>query len=215
MSTWNMDYLCLEMEKRNRGGSSDTYRHGHVFSSYSLKGNTVAFDYRNHTAHFQAGANTNLANSAKDYDNASKISGIDPNLLAAMHMRETSGSRGSSASKNVDGSPDVGPMQISQERWKNDVLPNLTQAEKDKIKELTGKNAEDLNMNNPSDNIIGGALELSQWLKKDGGNINKALTDYQSGGDSSIAAGAPTYANDILIGANEIEHGRKYDQEGI
>src|SRR4051794_23008869 len=49
--------------------------------------------------------------------------GIDPNLLAAMHMRENSGSRDPNGSGNIDGTSDIGPMQISQERWQNDVLP--------------------------------------------------------------------------------------------
>jgi hypothetical protein len=175
----------------------------------------MGFDYKHHTGRFNYGPNSQLADSAKDYENAAKISGLDPNLLAAMHMRENSGSRELKGTGNIDGNTDVGPLQISQHRWEHDVLPNLTQQQKDKIKEVTGKNAEDLDMNNPSDNIIGGALELQQWVDHDGGDIRKALTDYQSGGDRKLMAEAPTYAEDILIGASEIENGQRYDQEGV
>jgi hypothetical protein len=159
------------------------------------------------------GPNKQLEDSKSAYEKASRISGIDPHILAAMHMRENSGRRTMDGTENIDGSMDIGPMQISQQRW-DSIVKDMSQEDKNKIFEVTGKRAEDLRMDNPDDNIIGGAMELKQWLKDSGGDMHEALTNYQSGGNPQLMAMAPTYADDILIGAEDIRAGRMYTGPG-
>lgn len=143
---------------------------------------------------FNAGPNTGLKPWTKGINDASYISGLDPNLIGGQMWAESRG-RPDTVTTNIDGTSDVGLMQISQERWLRDILPNLTAEQRRRIKERTGKDASELNMNNPQENIIGGALELENWIRQKG-SVDAALKFYVSGGVPGV--GSPTYVTDVL-----------------
>jgi len=160
---------------------------------------------------FNAGPNDALAPYAQDISNASKITGIDPNTLGAQVWAESRGDP-STTSPNSDGiTTDVGLMQISPERWQNDVLPNVTDEERAKVKELTGKDVEQLDPNDEHDNVICGALEAAQHIRAKGGDVDAGLMDYMDGGDSSI--GNRNYIEDIHAFADQLRNGQKLSDE--
>ncbi|GIZ52073.1 transglycosylase SLT domain-containing protein [Noviherbaspirillum aridicola] len=143
---------------------------------------------------FNAGPNGGLTPWKKGIDDAAYISGIDPNLIGGQVWAESRG-RPNTVTTNIDGTSDVGLMQISQERWLNDIVPNLTPEQRQRIKERTGKDATELNMNDPEENLIGGALELQNWIRQKG-SVEEALRFYVSGGVPGV--GSPTYVSDVL-----------------
>ena len=159
---------------------------------------------------FNAGSNEALAPYADDISNASKITGIDPNVLGGQIWAESRGNPDES-STNSDGTTDIGLTQIGEERWQNDVLPNVTDEERAKVKELTGKEVEDLDINDPHDNVIAGSLELAQHVRDKGGDLNAGLMDYMDGGDDSI--GNRNYADDIMVFADQLRNGQQLSDE--
>jgi hypothetical protein len=100
--------------------------------------------------------------SAIDY--ASQVTGIDANLIAAQIWAESRGNPGEK-STNIDGHSDVGLMQISQNTYDEYVRGGNSSLPK-------------LNVNDPAQNILAGALELTQHLKDKGGNMSAALNAY-------------------------------------
>jgi hypothetical protein len=159
---------------------------------------------------FNAGPNEALAPYADDIGNASKITGIDPNVLGAQIWAESRGNPDES-STNSDGTEDMGLMQIGQERWENDVLPNVTDEERAKVKEFTGKDVEDLDLTDPHDNVIAGSLELAQHVRDKGGDLEAGLMDYMDGGDESI--GNRNYVDDINFFAEQLRNGELLSDE--
>lgn len=144
---------------------------------------------------FNAGPNPAIAKWAGGISVAADISGLDPYLLGGQVWAESRGIP-TDNSTNSDGTTDYGLMQIGNERWKNEVVPHLTAEQRTKIKAATGLEAEELDMENPQHNLIGGALELSQWIDKNGGNVEEGLFYYVSGGTQGI--GSSTYVSDVL-----------------
>lgn len=153
---------------------------------------------------FAAGPNDKLQQWSGAISNASAITGFDPNLIGGQIWAESRGDA-SASSTNADGTTDLSLMQISQARWKRDILPNLSEEQKQKIKQVTGKDASELDMSNPEHNVIGGALELKQWVDNKGGNLREGLRFYVSCGDPSI--GSPTYVDDVLNFAEILKSG--------
>jgi hypothetical protein len=100
--------------------------------------------------------------SAIDY--ASQVTGIDANLIAAQIWAESRGNPGEK-STNIDGHSDVGLMQISQNTYDEYVRGGNSSLPK-------------LNVNDPAQNILAGALELTQHLKDKSGNMHAALNAY-------------------------------------
>jgi hypothetical protein len=152
---------------------------------------------------FDAGPNAALGKWSKGISDAAYISGLDPNLIGGQMWAESRG-KPDEDTTNSDGTTDIGLMQISQERWERDVLPNLTDEQLQRIKERTGKDASELDMHNPEDNIIGGALELERWIREKG-SVEEGLHFYVSGGDDSI--GSPSYVEDVLEFQNTLAQG--------
>lgn len=144
---------------------------------------------------FNPGPNTPLAKWEGGINVASKITGLDPSLIGGQMWAESRGNPNSN-SKNADGTTDLGLMQISQERWERDIVPTLTPDQISKIKELTGKDPSQLNMNDPNENIIGGSLELAHWIKEKG-SVEAGLSYYVNGGDEGITSGKE-YVNNVL-----------------
>lgn len=175
---------------------------------------------------FNSSGMPQLAKYGDAYEASAHITGIDPHIAAAKHMREASG-REDVVTKNpkphnANGvaderfTYDVGPSQISRGRVEDEIIPwvrNNPEVAK-RIKEATGKDVEDLDINNAKDNIILGQLELKMKLDAAGGDMDKALYYYQSGGLPDVAAKAPTYAQDVIQGAEAMRNGRPYTGPG-
>ncbi|MBC7575412.1 MAG: transglycosylase SLT domain-containing protein, partial [Herminiimonas sp.] len=119
-------------------------------------------------------ANPELVPYADDIAEASRQTGMDPNMIGAMVHAESRGNPGTSTT-NGDGSNDVGLMQISQGRLGKDNLSADNQAT---IMAENGKSFDQLDVSNPHDNIIAGAWHLKHFLDQSGGNIDQALGSY-------------------------------------
>lgn len=156
-------------------------------------------------SNFNAGPNEKLQQWGGAISNASEISGIDPNVIGGQVWAESRGDPNTSTT-NADGTNDKGLMQISQERWERDILPNLSDEQKQKIRQATGKDASQLDMSNPEHNVIGGSLELRQWIDKNGGDLREGLRFYVSGGDPNIGD-SNKYINDVLGFAETLRSG--------
>jgi hypothetical protein len=152
---------------------------------------------------FDAGPNEEIGQWGKDVQNAADISGVDPNLIGGMMWAESRGNPKES-STNDDGHEDKGLMQISQERWDEEIAPHLTQEERASIKEKTGKEPEELDMSDPHDNVIGGALEFKQKLEEKG-NVEDALKYYQGGSD--------IYVKNVMQYWDELASGKKLSED--
>jgi hypothetical protein len=159
---------------------------------------------------FDAGPNANIARWTGGIQNASAVTGLDPYLIGGMVQEESSGNP-NTKSRNRDKNTDVGLMQISNERWKSEILPELSAGDRAKIEEVTHKKPEDLDMNNPEDNLIGGSFEIKQKIAQKGGNVHDGLMYYVNGGDPGL--GDPHYAENVLAYASEMKHGQKLQDD--
>jgi len=157
---------------------------------------------------FDPGPNQDLGQWKKGIDDASDISGLDPNLIGAQVWAESRGNP-NDPSTNADGNTDKGLLQISNERWKSEICPNLTQDERQKIMDKTGKNPEDLDMTNPEEGLIGGSLEMKQKLDECGGDLDSALQYYQSGDKN----GNPTYSKNVMEYMKELQNGQQLSED--
>ncbi|MCW7541938.1 transglycosylase SLT domain-containing protein [Aquabacterium sp. A7-Y] len=158
---------------------------------------------------FNAGPNEALQQWAPGIQRAAELTGLDPNLIGGMVWAESRGDPNTSTT-NVDGTTDGGLMQISQERWNNDVVPNLTEKERARIKELTGKEAEELDMSNPEENLIGGAFEIQQKIKEKG-SVEGGLKYYVSGDIEGV--GSPNYVQNVLQYQRELASGQQLSED--
>ena len=154
------------------------------------------------TGGFNPGPNPAIAQWSEEILTASEITGVPPHLIAAMVWAESRGDP-NTRTTNADGTTDVGLMQISQERWMNDVVPTLSADDRQRIYQATGLQPEQLDMNNPKHNLIGGAFEYKAHLAATGGNTEQALSLYVSGSPN----GDPTYGQNVLAYANQILNG--------
>lgn len=157
---------------------------------------------------FNAGPNPELGKWSGGIEKAAEASGMDPNLIGAMAWAESRGDP-NSRSTNSDGTTDLGLMQISQERWEQDVCPNLSNADRAHIQQITGKAPEQLNMNNPEENLIGGSFEIKQHIQENGGDVRKGLNAYVSGDPE----GGGPYADNVLEYLKELENGQRLSED--
>ena len=164
------------------------------------------------SARFNAGPNGGIGKWSDAIKAASDASGLDPHLIGGIMWAESRGNP-NDPSKNSDGTTDLGLMQISNERWKREVSPRLSAAEKAKIKQLTGKDPSALNMNNSADNVIGGALEMSQWIEDAGGDVAKGLRGYNSGDFKFNGIGSKHYSQNVLTYQDELQNGQKLSED--
>lgn len=157
---------------------------------------------------FNAGPNEKLGQWKKGIDDASDISGLDPNLIGGMVWAESRGDKTTSTT-NKDGNQDTGLMQISQERWNNEIVGDLDPQQRQKIVEKTGKQPEDLDMSNPEHSIIGGSLEMKKKIKECDGDVDAALQYYQSGDKN----GNPVYAKNVMQYMDELANGEQLSED--
>jgi soluble lytic murein transglycosylase-like protein len=157
---------------------------------------------------FNPGPNPAIAQWSNEILIASELTGVPPHLIGAMIWAESRGNP-NTFTTNSDGTTDIGLMQISQERWLNEIVPTLSEDDRARIKNATGLNPEQLDMNNPQHNLIGGAFEYRANLAKTGGNTEQALSLYVSGSPN----GNPTYAANVLQYANELFNGSLLSQD--
>jgi hypothetical protein len=187
-------------DSSNTSGSSN--------SQYALAGPTTP------GKQYEPGKNPKIDQWKGDIDKAAALTGLDGNLIGGQMWAESRGNA-KEKSTNVDGTSDLGLMQIGQRRWKEDVLPTLTPEDRANIKRLTGKDAKDLDVSNPHDNVIAGAFELKAHIMERGGNRNnpmanetalkKGLADYVGVGDES------KYANNVFTNFNVLNRHQVLD----
>jgi len=157
---------------------------------------------------FNAGPNPEIAKWSKQIGTAASVSGLDPNLIAAQTWAESRGNP-NDPSRNADGTTDKGLIQIGQERWERDIVPTLSKEDRARIKQATGKEPEDLDMDNPQENLIGGAFEMKKDLKETHGDLSKALKMYVGhDGDSN-----DIYAKNVLQYMDELRKGRRLSED--
>jgi hypothetical protein len=104
----------------------------------------------------------------------------------------------------------TGPMQISQAHWQHHTLPGLTAQDKHAIKQLTGKAADALNMNNPRDNVVAGVFELKQMLAQNGADPRRALAEFQRNllgirPEAPAGQAALSLMESLMVALNELE----------
>lgn len=163
---------------------------------------------------YTPGQNPKIDRWKDDIDKAAQLTGLDGNLIGGQMWAESRGNPKES-SDNVDGTKDVSLMQIGQRRWEEDVLPTLSAQDKANIKKLTGKDAKDLDVSNPHDNVIAGAFELKSHILDRGGDRNnpmanekalkKGLEDYVGVGDEA------KYASHVMTNYNVLNQGKELD----
>jgi soluble lytic murein transglycosylase-like protein len=115
-------------------------------------------------------------------EQASRVTGVDANLIAAQIWAESRGNPYERSINPEDHNADVGLMQISQQTY--DGLH-------------TGVK---LDVNNPEQNILAGAYEIATYLKQFHGNVSAALQRYV-GND-------PEYVRNVLGFLNDLRNGR-------
>ena len=143
-------------------------------------------------------SNPAIGKYSKEISTASAITGMSPELLGAQMWAESRGNA-STATTNGDGTTDWGLMQVGNERWKRDIVPGLSSTQRAAIEKATGKPAEQLDMRNPLDNIIGGAVHIQQYIDQNGGNLNAGLAAYV-GRDSKYVGNVTTFMQELKDG---------------
>jgi len=154
-------------------------------------------------------ANPAVGKWNKEIAAASKATGLDPDQIGAQIWAESRGNL-NTTTRNVDGTNDHGLIQIGKERWLRDIVPNLSADDRAKIKEATGKNAEDLDVTQPMDNVVAGAFHTKGCLAKEG-NFERGLRYYNSG--DAANAGSAGYVNNIKEYMRELKAGEKLQQD--
>ncbi|ARJ41317.1 hypothetical protein B1H58_04360 [Pantoea alhagi] len=114
-----------------------------------------------------------LPDALKPYEgaiqNAAAKTGVPGEVLAAQIWQESRGSLGASTVNGGNGLQDSGLMQVN-----SNTFADLQRKNPD----LLGPNA---NANNPTDNIMAGALYMKEQLNAFDGNMGAALRAYNSG----------------------------------
>lgn len=155
-------------------------------------------------------ANPEVGKWNKEIDAASKATGLDPNQLGAQIWAESRGNL-DTHTKNVDGTTDHGLIQIGQERWNRDVVPTLSAEDRAKIKEATGKEAEQLDVTQALDNVVAGAFHTRNAIDHKGGDLKAGLRYYNSG--DAVGAGSAGYVNNVLHYMQELKEGKPLSQD--
>lgn len=155
-------------------------------------------------------ANPEVGKWNKEIAAASKATGLDPNQIGAQIWAESRGNL-NTHTQNVDGTIDHGLIQIGQERWMRDIVPNLSTDDRAKIKEATGKNAEDLDVTQPMDNVVAGAFHTKGCIAKEGGDLERGLRYYNSG--DAANAGSSGYVKNVEEYMRELKAGEKLQQD--
>lgn len=139
---------------------------------------------------------------------AADAAGVPASLVGAVMAGQPQGAD----ILGIASSPDqkTGPMQLSQNQYKNDVLPGLSADDKKHIKQLTGKNAEQLNMNNPSDNVVAGTFMLKELMQKNAADPDKTLRAYARdvmgiNPDSAQGLNGLNTMAAVMVALNELE----------
>lgn len=154
-------------------------------------------------------ANPEVGKWNKEIAAASKATGLDPNQLGAQIWAESRGNL-NTHTQNVDGTIDHGLIQIGKERWLRDIVPNLSADDREKIKEATGKNAEDLDVTQPMDNVVAGAFHTKGCIAREG-NFERGLRYYNSG--DAANAGSAGYVNNVKEYMRELKAGERLQQD--
>ncbi len=158
---------------------------GHLIDKYLSDFPTAGDD-----VHF---ANPQIEQYREEILSAYHATGIPPEIIAAQMWHESRGDM-STASTNIDGSQDVGLMQIGQARA-------------DEYLHHFGASGS-LDVQNPADNIMAGAIELKYWLQQSGGDLRGALNGYVSGNLNGNGPGDPNYATNCLNYIDLIRQGQ-------
>lgn len=167
--------MCAE----HRPSSFDAFGHDYGASSLAFNGKGGSTLSPNAPAALQ---------KYKDaIENASRITGIDANLIAAMIWAESRGNP-DEWSHNSDGNADVGLMQISQSTF--DGLNTKMR----------------LNVNDPEQNILAGAMEFSKYLNQFHGDVVSALKRY-------VWVDASRYVTNVLGFYNDLKSGKRLSDQ--
>lgn len=160
-------------------------------------------------------ANPEVGQWNKEIAAASKATGLNPNLLGAQIWAESRGNL-NTHTRNVDGTIDHGLIQIGQERWLRDIVPHLSAEDRAKIKEATGKEAEQLDVTQAMDNVVAGAfhtkgcIDRERALREDGA-FERGLRYYNSG--NAANAGSAGYVNNVKEYMRELQAGERLQQD--
>lgn len=156
------------------------------------------------------GSGLHLPEALKPYEgaiqNAAAKTGVPGEVLAAQIWQESRGSLGASTVNGGNGLQDSGLMQVN-----SNTFADLQR----KNPELLGPNAD---ANNPTDNIMAGALYMKEQLNDFGGNMGAALRAYNSGplnvnvdnlnDISKTGTGDATYVDKVMNFASIISSGQ-------
>jgi hypothetical protein len=115
-------------------------------------------------------------------EDASRKTGVDPNLLAAMIWQESRGDAGATSTNPGNGQSDTGVMQIN---------PSTFAQLQSEHPDLRGKSLSD-----PATNILAGAYFMAD-LEKQYGNTDTALRVYNSGTPTFSGIGDPNYITEV------------------
>jgi hypothetical protein len=128
-----------------------------------------------------AQANPDEGQWAAEVQAASEASGIPPEILFAQIHAESNGNPNLVTQNKQGGeyAEDVGLIQISQARWSKDVLPNLSEEDRQAITAATGVQPEDLDVTNPAHNVMASSFHLKGIMKQFGVESPAAATDQQ------------------------------------
>ncbi|MFZ6773949.1 hypothetical protein ACO0LB_14655 [Undibacterium sp. SXout7W] len=141
---------------------------------------------------------------------AAKATGLDPNLLGAQIWAESRGNLDTHTT-NADGTTDYGLLQIGKERWLRDIVPHLSADDRAKIKEATGKEAENLDVaHNARDNLVAGGFHVKGCIAAQG-SVELGLRYYNTG--NVDGAGSNGYVKNVLEYKRELEAGEKLKQD--
>lgn len=140
---------------------------------------------------------------------AAHATGLDPDLIGAQIWAESRGNL-DTHTRNVDGTIDHGLIQIGAERWRRDIVPKLSAEDKLRIKEATGKDAENLDVTQALDNVVAGAFHTKACIAREG-NFERGLRYYNSG--NAANAGSSGYVNNVKEYMRELKAGERLQQD--
>jgi len=151
--------------------------------------------------------NPEIAKWNKEITAASKATGLPPEQIAAQMWAESRG-RLDTHTRNMDGTTDHGLVQIGQERWGRDIVPKLSQAERNSIIEATGKQPEDLDVTKSLDNVVAGAFHAKKIIEEKGGDVDAGLNYYVAGS----GGGGELYVSNVNAFMDELRAGKKLSE---
>ncbi|MEB0134794.1 hypothetical protein QN362_05565 [Actimicrobium sp. CCC2.4] len=201
--------------RSNGTGGSDTSRHpgseaGNGSTETLTNGDIKGLAPFGAQTTLNLSANPEVARWSKEIMTGSRTTGLSPTQIAAQIWAESRG-RSDTRTQNADGTTDYGLIQIGQERWLRDVYPKLGEAEKSLIKAATGKDAKELDVTLPLDNLIAGGFHVKFMIDAKGGDLKAGLRYYNTGDING--AGSSGYVNNVLHYMHEIETNSKLSED--